>query len=54
MSAFFHMGGYARFVWPAYAFTLAIVVLNIRWARRSLAQAQAAARRRVSMSGAGP
>jgi len=39
MNEFLHMGGYARFVWPSYALTLAIVVLNIIWARRSLARA---------------
>lgn len=52
MNAFFHMGGYARFVWPSYALTLAIVVLNIVWARRSLARACAQARRRAASKGA--
>jgi heme exporter protein CcmD len=47
MNEFFNMGGYARFVWPSYALTLAIVVLNIVWARRSLARARAEARRRL-------
>src|SRR5438045_4127871 len=35
MSQFFEMGGYAAFVWPAYAVTLAAIVLNIVWARRA-------------------
>ena len=34
MSQFFEMGGYAAFVWPSYAVTLAAIVLNIVWARR--------------------
>jgi heme exporter protein D len=54
MSEFFHMGGYARFVWPSYALTLAIVILNIVWARRSLARARAEARRRVLSRSATP
>jgi heme exporter protein CcmD len=54
MSAFFHMGGYARFVWPSYVLTCAIVVLNIVWARRSLERARAAARRRLARGGAVP
>jgi len=49
MRAFLDMGGYAAYVWPAYAVTLAVVVLNIVWARRSLARARAEARRRQSL-----
>ena len=41
MRAFLDMGGYAAFVWPAYAVTFAVVVLNIVWARRALAHARA-------------
>jgi heme exporter protein CcmD len=48
MNEFLHMGGYGRFVWPSYGLTLAIVVLNIVWARRSLAQACAQLRRRLT------
>jgi heme exporter protein CcmD len=44
---FVDMGGYAAYVWSAYAVTLAVVGLNILWARRLLAQARAAARRRL-------
>ncbi len=47
MRAFFDMGGYAAFVWPAYAVTLAVIVLNILWARRALARSRADARRRL-------
>ncbi|MFZ0008675.1 MAG: heme exporter protein CcmD [Steroidobacteraceae bacterium] len=52
MRQFLEMGGYAAYVWPAYAVTLAIVGLNIIWARRLLAQARAAARRRLGAQGA--
>jgi heme exporter protein CcmD len=48
---FLDMGGYAAFVWPAYALTLAVAVLNVVWARRSLARAAAAARRRLAGGG---
>jgi len=48
MSAFLDMGGYAAFVWPAYGVTFAVVVLNIFWARRSLARSLEAARRRLA------
>jgi heme exporter protein D len=49
MRDFLDMGGYAAFVWPAYGVTFAVVILNIVWARRALARARAAARRRLSM-----
>jgi heme exporter protein CcmD len=52
MSHFLYMGGYAAFVWPSYALTMGIVVLNIVWARRSLASASQEARRRLSMKDA--
>ncbi|HVH82750.1 MAG TPA: heme exporter protein CcmD [Steroidobacteraceae bacterium] len=51
MKEFLDMGGYAAFVWPAYAVTLAVAVLNVVWARRSLARATAAARRRLAAGG---
>ena len=47
---FFHMGGYARFVWPAYGLTAAVLVWNWWAARRSETEAQAAARRRIELS----
>ena len=49
MRAFLEMGGYAAFVWPAYAVTLGVVLLNIVWARRALARSRAEARRRFDM-----
>jgi len=48
MKEFLDMGGYAAFVWPAYAVTFAVIGLNVYWARRPLAQARAAARRRLA------
>ena len=53
MSQFFEMGGYAAFVWPAYAVTLGAIVLNIVWARRALARSREEARRRLAMRGEG-
>ena len=52
MKEFLDMGGYAAFLWPSYAVTLGVAVLNVVWARRSLARAAAAARRRLAAGGA--
>jgi heme exporter protein D len=49
MRAFLDMGGYAAYVWPAYAVTFAVVALNIVWARRALARSRAEARQRQSL-----
>ncbi|HEY0766532.1 MAG TPA: heme exporter protein CcmD [Steroidobacteraceae bacterium] len=51
MTQFFDMGGYAAFVWPSYAVTLAAIALNIVWARRALARSREEARRRLAMRG---
>jgi heme exporter protein CcmD len=51
MRAFFDMGGYAAFVWPAYAVTLAVVLLNIFWAYRALERSRNEARRRLQVQG---
>lgn len=51
MTAFLHMGGYAPYLWPAYAVTLAVVVLNVAWARRLLTRARTDARRRLAAQG---
>jgi heme exporter protein CcmD len=51
MTDFLRMGGYARYLWPSYGITFAVVVLNIVWARRLLASAQAEARRRLAVQG---
>ncbi|MFZ9304220.1 MAG: heme exporter protein CcmD [Gammaproteobacteria bacterium] len=47
MSEFFAMGGYAAFLWPAYAITLLAVVVNVIAARRAHAAAREEARRRL-------
>jgi heme exporter protein D len=49
MSEFLNMGGYAAYVWPSYGLTLAVIVLNIVWARRLLARSREEARRRLAM-----
>jgi heme exporter protein CcmD len=51
MTAFLDMGGYAAYVWPAYAVTLAVIALNVFWARRLLGRARKEALRRLSMGG---
>ena len=49
MEAFFHMGGYARFVWPSYGLGLAVILWNIWSARRRHAEALAAVLRQVEL-----
>ena len=49
MADFLHMRGYAIYVWTAYALGVGALLLNIWWARRNLARARAAAKRRVAM-----
>lgn len=49
LSDFFDMGGYAAYVWPSYALTFIVVILNIVWARRLLARSRKEAQRRVAM-----
>jgi heme exporter protein CcmD len=34
MSEFFRMGGDGAYVWSAYGVTLAVLLLNVWWARR--------------------
>ena len=53
MREFLDMGGYAAFVWPAYAVTFGVAILNVVWARRALARARGAARRRQAAGGEG-
>jgi heme exporter protein CcmD len=45
------MGGYARYVWPAYIIVIAAIWLNIYTARRALKRARAAAARRLASKG---
>ena len=51
MRAFLDMGGYAAYVWPSYALTLTVMVLNIIWARRLLKRSRKEALRRLAMGG---
>ena len=53
LADFFDMGGYAAYVWPSYALTLVVVVLNIVWARRLLVKSREEARRRLAMRAGG-
>jgi heme exporter protein CcmD len=44
MAGFFAMGGYAVFVWPAYAVTIAVLIAAIILSLQSHAQAKKAVR----------
>jgi heme exporter protein CcmD len=54
MIQFLKMGGYAIYVWPAYALAAFAIGLNVYWARRSLREAQIDARRRLTQLKAEP
>jgi heme exporter protein CcmD len=49
--SFLQMGGYAAYVWPSYGLTVAVILLNVVWARRLLARSREEARRRIAMRG---
>ena len=49
LSQFLSMGGYAAFVWPSYAVTLIVIVVNVLAARASHRRALEDARRRIGM-----
>jgi len=51
VSAFLDMGGYAAYVWPAYAVTLTVMALNIIWARRLLRRSRKEALHRLAIGG---
>jgi len=51
VSTFFDMGGYAAYVWPAYAVTFAVVGLNIVWALRLLKRSRKEALHRLAIGG---
>lgn len=48
MEAFLNMGGYARFVWPAYGLAVVVLGWNIWAARRLEREALERARRRLA------
>ena len=50
MTEFFAMGGYGKYLWPAFVLGFGIVVLNLVLALNSLAAARKDARRRMEMS----
>lgn len=50
---FFAMGGYAQFVWPAYAVTLTLLIVNILTARGSHRRALREAQRRLQSQESG-
>jgi heme exporter protein CcmD len=49
VSEFFDMGGYGRYLWPAFALGFGIVILNVVLALNALASAKQDARRRLEM-----
>ena len=49
MNEFLDMSGYGKYLWPAYALGLGIVILNLVLAWSSLKSARAQARRRLEM-----
>jgi heme exporter protein CcmD len=51
LTEYLDMGGYARYVWPAYIIVIAAIALNIFLARRALKRARAAAVRRLAIKG---
>ena len=54
MEQFLRMGGYAEFVWPCYALTLAVLGWNVWSARRQHSEALARALRRAAAPGSQP
>jgi heme exporter protein CcmD len=45
------MGGYARYVWPAYILVIVAIGANVLLARRALKRARESALRRVAVKG---
>ena len=50
MSDFWSMGGYARYVWPCFAFSAIVMAWNVWSARRYLAAAKMRAARALAMA----
>jgi heme exporter protein CcmD len=51
-SGFWSMGGYARYVWPCFAFALLVLAWNLWSARRMRTAARVRAGRAAAMSAA--
>jgi heme exporter protein CcmD len=49
---FLSMGGRGQYLWPAYGLTLAVIVLNVIWARTLVREAREDLRRRLIMEAA--
>ena len=52
-NAFWSMGGYARYVWPCFAFAGVVLAWNLWSARRYYAAARLRAERALKMAGGG-
>lgn len=50
MNEFLEMGGYGKYLWPAFALGFGVVVLNLMLALNSLASAKQDARRRMEVN----
>lgn len=50
MNEFFEMGGYGKYLWPAFALGFGVVVLNLMLAVNSLTAAKQEARKRLEMN----
>jgi len=50
MNEFLAMGGYGKYLWPAFALGFGVVVLNLVLALNSLASAKLDARKRMEMN----
>jgi heme exporter protein CcmD len=50
MNEFFEMGGYGKYLWPAFALGFGVVLLNLYLALHSLTSAKQDARRRLEMT----
>jgi heme exporter protein CcmD len=50
MNEFLEMGGYGKYLWPAFALGFGVVVLNLVLALNSLTSAKQDARKRLEMS----
>ena len=50
LQSFFHMGGYAGYVWTSYGLTALVLLWNWWSARRSETEAQTAAKRRNELA----
>jgi heme exporter protein CcmD len=50
MNEFLEMGGYGKYLWPAFALGFGIVILNLVLALNSLSSAKQDARKRIEMN----